>query len=107
MTKERQSVFGHQAEDVDASEFAPRPIKRPDQAAVDQAAAASGFTSREPTLRPGDTQRRYRTGRTAQLNLKVTPELKREFGQMADEAGVNQNELFERAVAALKREGED
>ena len=101
MTKERASVFGQAPADVDASEFTPKPIKRPDQGTIDKAAAASGFTRREPVLQPGDTQRRYRTGRTAQLNLKVTPELKQRFGQMADEAGVSQNELFERAVDAL------
>lgn len=102
MTKERQDPFAPGPDDVDASAFTTRPIQRPDAAAVKQAAVAAGFTSREPTLRPGDTQRRHRTGRTAQLNLKVTPELKAHFGQLADQEGVSQNELFERTVTAFE-----
>lgn len=48
---------------------------------------------------PGDTQRRHRTGRPA--ILKVTPANRERFAQMADDAGVSLNVMFERALVAL------
>ena len=92
-------------EEVEAGEFQPRPISRPDPDAARRVAEEGGYTSGASTKRPGDTQRRYRTGRTEQLNLKVTRETKVRFQQIADAAGVSMNEMFERALAALDREG--
>ncbi|PZU74124.1 MAG: stability/partitioning determinant [Brevundimonas sp.] len=105
---ERRKTFGVDpgpTDDLGASDFQPRPIARPDPAAARRVAEADGYTSGATTRAPGDTQHRYRTGRTAQLNLKVTPETRARFAAMADAAGVSMNELFERAFAAyLKSE---
>jgi hypothetical protein len=101
---ERRKTFGADpgpADDFGAGDFQPRPIARPDPEAARRVAEDGGFTGAAATRAPADTQRRYRTGRTAQLNLKVTPENRARFAAMADSAGVGLNELFERAIAAL------
>lgn len=103
---ERRKTFGAAPDDeVGAGEFQPRPIDRPDPDAARRVAEEGGYTSGASTKRPGDTQRRYRTGRTEQLNLKVTPETKARFQEMADKAGISMNALFERAVDVLASEG--
>lgn len=102
---ERRKTFGappEPSDDIDAGDFKPRPIERPDPAVARRVAEEGGYTSGATMRAPGDTQRRYRTGRTAQLNLKVTPEIRQRFAAMADEAGVSMNELFERALRALE-----
>ena len=101
---ERRKTFGADpgpADDLGAGDFQPRPIARPDPEAARRVAEEGGFTAGATTRAPADTQRRYRTGRTAQLNLKVTPECRARFADMADDAGVSMNELFEQAVEAL------
>ena len=101
---ERRKTFGAAPDDeVGAGEFQPRPIDRPDPVAARRVAEEGGYTAGASTMRPGDTQRRYRTGRTEQLNLKVTPETKARFQDLADRAGVSMNALFERAVDALDK----
>ena len=107
---ERRKTFGADlspADDLGAGDFQPRPIARPDPEAARRVAEEGGFTAGASTRAPADTQRRYRTGRTAQLNLKVTPGNRARFAAMADEAGVSMNELFERAISALDRKGAD
>lgn len=108
MTKGRSSMFGAGASapdsDLDADEFQPGPIRRPDVPAARQAAEAGGFTSREPTSRPADTQRRHRTGRTVQVNLKMTEDYKARFLALADRLNASQNVTFERAIAALEEQ---
>lgn len=102
---ERRKTFGVDpapADDFGAADFQPRPIARPDPEAARRVAEEGGFTAGATTRAPGDTQRRYRTGRTAQLNLKVTPENRARFAEMADAAGVSMNILFERAIEALE-----
>ena len=104
---ERRKTFGPApgpTDDLGAGDFKPRPIARPDPEAARRVAEEGGFTAGATSRAPGDTQRRYRTGRTAQLNLKVTPEDRARFAAMADEAGISMNELFERAVTALRNE---
>lgn len=101
---ERRKTFGADpgpADDLGAGDFQPRPIARPDPEAARRVAEEGGFTAGATTRAPADTQRRYRTGRTAQLNLKVTPEIRARFASMADAAGISMNELFERAVDAI------
>lgn len=103
---ERRKTFGADAgsiDDLGAGDFKPRPIARPDPEAARRVAEEGGYGSGASIRAPSDTQRRYRTGRTAQLNLKVTPENRARFAAMADEAGISMNELFERAVDALDR----
>lgn len=102
---ERRKTFGADpgpSDDLGAADFQPRPIVRPDPDAARRVAEEGGYTSGATTRAPGDTQRRHRTGRTAQLNLKVTPENRARFAAMAEAAGVSMNELFERAVEALE-----
>jgi hypothetical protein len=103
---ERRKTFGADpvpADDLGAADFQPRPIARPDPEAARRVAEEGGYTAGAAARAPADTQRRYRTGRTAQLNLKVTPENRARFAAMADAAGISMNELFERAVSALEK----
>lgn len=102
---ERRKGFGADpgpADDLGAGVFQSRPIARPDPKSARRVAQEGGFTRATAY-----TQRRYRTGRTAQLNLKVTPENRTRFAAMAEDAGVSMNELFERAVEALIAAGSD
>ncbi len=107
---ERRKTFGTDpgsADDLGAGDFQPRPIARPDPEAARRGAEEGGFTAGASTRASADTQRRYRTGRTAQLNLKVTPEDRARFATMADEAGISMNELFARALEALSDQSPD
>ncbi len=101
------ALGGEPVPDLDLSSFAP--IPRPpslDREAVKQAAEDRGFRDREPisfsapaTMRQ---MRRYRTGRSIQLNLKVTLETRDLFDRLA---GTEPYAVtFERALAALARE---
>jgi hypothetical protein len=47
-------------------------------------------------------QRRYRTGRNLQLNLKVSDDVLRRFYALADSQDLILGEAFEQAVAALE-----
>ena len=83
---------------------APRPEPRATRAAAER----TGFPSREnrpaassppPPLAP---QRRRRTGRNAQLNLKLRPETIQSFCAIADAHDWGLGECFERALALLE-----
>ncbi|MCE2576711.1 hypothetical protein [Komagataeibacter sp. FNDCR2] len=68
---------------LDFSDFTDVPIKRPpvDKAITHQAineAAKAGFTARTDTVKI-DGRSLRRTGRTAQMNMKVLPETKARF----------------------------
>ncbi len=71
---------------LDLSDFQPTPAKRPDKATMAQAAEKANFKSREPKLTPAPVTaratRRRRTGRSAQLNLKVRPDTIEAFMQL-------------------------
>ena len=105
MNGERASVFG---DELDLSDFNPKPAAR--ARAVREVAEKAGFTSREPLVDPPDAtpqpvrreQRRYRTGRNVQLNLKVRQEDMDAFYALADQEGIVLGEAFARAVAAWK-----
>jgi hypothetical protein len=112
---ERASIFGD--EDFDLSDFQPRPPAHkavpPDE--VRAISERASFRSREPRAAPAApappaeapirrTQRRHRTGRNAQLNIKVRPETLDAFHALVDRLGWVQGEAFERAIAALERE---
>lgn len=102
------------ANDIDLSGFKPTPASRPDKADIAEAAAKAQFKSREPrpelapatapvpAAAPARTQRRHRTGRCAQLNLKLRPETITDFYAVADAQGWMLGEAFEKAVALLK-----
>ena len=106
MSSERASIF---SDDLDLSEFKPKPPARAEE--VREVAQKAGFSSREPAPPPAAPspeparreQRRYRTGRNVQLNLKVRQEDFDFFYQMADQEGVVLGEAFARAMSAWKR----
>lgn len=110
---DRAKLFGED-DDLDVSGFAPKPAARPEQ--VRELAEGAGFSSREPApplpqrpVRAAERpvrreQRRYRTGRNVQLNLKVRQEDLDAFYQLADDSGQVLGEVFADAVAALARE---
>lgn len=96
---------------LDLSSFRPKPVPRPDRAKIEEAAARTNFKSREAKQSPPPVRldkpvsvRRRRTGRSAQLNLKVRPETIAQFYALADAQGWVLGEAFEKAVALLERE---
>lgn len=96
------------AADLDLSEFAPKPVSRPVVAreTIRQASEQSGFPSRAPEKRVATKpvqQRRRRTGRNVQFNIKATPETIARFTSLADKRGLVFGELLERALDALER----
>ncbi|MGZ3297738.1 MAG: stability/partitioning determinant [Asticcacaulis sp.] len=117
----RASIFD-EADDFDLSEFTPRPKTskpRADKESLRELAEQKGFTSREPAPRAAKVaapqpvsppapepepilQRRYRTGRNRQLNLKVTDDALRRFYALADSQDMILGEAFEQAVLALE-----
>lgn len=109
MSDKRAGLF---EDDLDVGGFAPRPPTRPEQ--VKAVAEEAGFRSRGPRV-PGPAkagvppdgkreQRRYRTGRNQQLNLKVRAEDAAAFYAIADAQGWVLGDAFARAIAALERE---
>jgi hypothetical protein len=96
MSDKRAGLFEEDGPDI--SDFRPKPPARPEQ--VKALAEEAGFRSREPvrpepapqgpaqvTLgmpTPQREQRRYRTGRNQQLNLKVRAEDAKAFYVIAD-----------------------
>lgn len=125
MSKERASLgFGDELADFKADEWAPKPATnvnaRPDQTETRKAAEAAGFRSREPKAAPiasavparatkldeageGTLQRRRRTGRNAQFNLKAKPETIEAFCAIADRQGWGLGETLEHAVDLLQQ----
>ena len=112
MTGERASIFGD--DELDVSGFKPKPptavIKHP-EAAAERVRAVSetvNFRSRDPkpeTAAPAQReQRRHRTGRNVQLNIKARAEAIEAFYAITDRENWVLGETFERAVEALKRE---
>jgi len=117
----RASIFDGD-DDFDLSEFTPRPKTarpRADKEVLREVAEKKGFVSREPaaakevaprapkTVTPPPApepipQRRYRTGRNRQLNLKVTDDVLRRFYALADSQDLILGEAFEQAVLALE-----
>ncbi|WP_313292076.1 stability/partitioning determinant [Rhizobium rhizoryzae] len=100
---------------LDLSEFKPKPVQRVDTTKIAEAAAKTNFKSREAkpaaapppapvaVLPPTKAVRRHRTGRTAQLNLKLRPDTIEKFYAVADANGWVLGEAFERAVAMLEQ----
>jgi len=115
----RASIFDGD-DDFDLSEFTPRPKTakpRADKEVLREVAEKKGFVSREPAAPKAPKavapppappapeplpQRRYRTGRNRQLNLKVTDDVMRRFYALADSQDLILGEAFEQAVAALE-----
>ena len=97
---------GYRADPLgDISDFAPATPAKPKApvSAVRKVAEANGFTASRapPSTRP--PQRRHRTGRNAQLNLKVTPETLAQFTAIADREKWLLAETLEHALDALEK----
>ncbi len=97
--------------DLDLSDFKPAPVKRPAarKDAIREVSEANNFPSRAPErAKPAKTavvQRRRRTGRNVQFNIKATPETIARFTALADKHGLVFGELLERALEAFERAG--
>ena len=102
MTADRASIFGDDLPEVDAADFKPKPKKKPaDKQAVRAASDAAGFPSRQPQPSPKQ-QRRRRTGRNQQINIKATAETVETMNAIADQQGWGLGETLEHAIAALQ-----
>lgn len=119
MTRERADIgFDDDLDDFDPAQWVSpgqtRP--RPEVGQARLAAEATGFRSREaakpamaPEIGAGEAppkpqQRRRRTGRNAQFNLKARPDTIASFCAIADAKGWGLGETLEHAVALLQRE---
>lgn len=96
------------AKALDIAGFAPRTrAARPEDKAADREATAiaakAGFSSRSGGKIDGRTLRR--TGRTAQMNIKVEPELKARILERAAQEEVAVGELMERMLDAYEATG--
>lgn len=110
---DRASVFDNSA-DFDVSGFTPKePKVQEKKIPVEKVRAiseAANFPSREaaappvPAVEVQREQRRYRTGRNVQLNIKVKSETLEAFYNIADRQGWVLGETLERAVKALQDE---
>ena len=106
---ERAGVF---EEDFDVSSFSPKkPAKQaePEPEAVRAVSETASFRSREPGQGPSakqmkKLQRRRRTGRNLQLNLKVDARTLESFYEITDREGWVLGETLQRAIAALQKE---
>ena len=121
MNDKRAGLF---EDELDISGFASKPPARAEQ--VRAVAEEAGFRSRGPALSHAppsvpvlagppvkpppaavegrQAQRRHRTGRNQQLNLKVRAQDAEAFYAIADAEGWVLGDAFARAVAALARE---
>jgi hypothetical protein len=106
MTNTRAKIgFGDALDDL--ASFTPgKPAKT---VAEPGAAAAAGFKRREPTAAvqeiaaPQKVQRRRRTGRNVQINIKAKQETLEQFYAAVDVMGCGVGEAFEVAVDLLKK----
>lgn len=97
---------------LDLSQFQPKLARRPDKESVERAAEQAQFRSREPkspvpvvpSPPSGRAIRRRRTGRSAQLNLKVRPDTIEQFYAIADANDWGLGEAFEKAVDLLAKQ---
>ncbi|KPH77357.1 hypothetical protein [Bosea vaviloviae] len=112
MTNERPDLgFGGELDEFDPkawdSAATKKSVSRPPKEATMQMAEAVGFKSREPKLAATvdrKIDRRRRTGRNAQFNLKARPETIEAFCRIADRKGWGLGETLEEAVLLLERE---
>lgn len=108
MTKQRVDLgFGSALSDLGGFDAkAPQlPLARSPKADIAEAAKAAGFQSREAkSSEPTKPQRRRRTGRNVQFNIKSTAETIAAFCSIADANGWGLGETLERAVALLQAE---
>lgn len=94
------------AGDLDLSDFQPAAPRRAavQKAAIREVSEANNFPSRAPVKAKAAAtqQRRRRTGRNMQFNIKASAETIERFTKLADQQGWVFGEAFEHAVAALE-----
>jgi hypothetical protein len=96
------------AGDLDLSEFKPAAPKKPkiEPAMIREVSEANNFPSRAAPkaqkIKPA-VQRRRRTGRNVQFNIKATPETIARFTALADQNGWVFGEALDRALDALEK----
>ncbi len=96
---------------LDISDFKSAPVKKPAvrKDMIREVSEANDFPSRAPErAKPAKpaVQRRRRTGRNVQFNIKATPETIARFTSIADKHGLVFGELLDRALDALERAGD-
>jgi DNA-binding protein H-NS len=72
---------------------------------IDRIAEDNNFPSRQAAHKeePVKQQRRYRTGRNQQINIKATEQTISKFYQLADKENITLGELLERALNAFEK----
>lgn len=118
-TKEKEEVpiFGDALANLTSKDFPKKPAKRIPKVSTEkikQTAETAGFQAGEakesdqedlPQEVPVATdQRRYRTGRNVQINIKIRAEDREEFLKITDERFKIQGLTFQRMLEALQRE---
>lgn len=103
----RPNLFEDEGEDdLDLSAFAPESRVARNAPPIDQVRTvteAAQFPSRQATTAPEPRKpRRWRTGRTAQFNCRITPEAFAAFYAIADQQNWTMGATVEHALAALK-----
>jgi len=116
-TRERASLgFGDELDSLDPTTWAKPKASgdRPKPEDTRKAAEAAGFRSREPIVEKPEEpkkQRRRRTGRNVQFNIKTKQETIDAFVAIADAEGWGIGETFEKATELLgqmhRRHGKD
>jgi hypothetical protein len=100
------------AGDLDLTDFKPGAPKKPriEPAAIREISEANNFPSRAAfkpasatAKAPPTVQRRRRTGRNVQFNIKATPETIARFTALSDQNGWVFGETLDRALDALER----
>jgi hypothetical protein len=94
--------------DLDLSGFAPVPATKPKvkPEAIRLVSEANNFPSRSPAAPPSPKpkhQRRRRTGRSVQFNIKTTPEAIERFVTISDRQGWVFGETLDHALDALEQ----
>ena len=108
MSKERADLgFADEIDSFDPEEWTPSPKKplkpKPEPEVTRKVATEAGFQSREPAAEePKRPQRRRRTGRNVQFNIKAKPETIDAFCAVADGQGWGLGETLEYAVELLE-----
>lgn len=94
---------GLDLDDLDVEGFEPTssapPVDSQSLKSIGDIANNAGFPSRQT---PRQKRRVYRTGRTEQLNTKVTPDVRARFEAIADRQSWVMGETLENALIALE-----
>lgn len=82
-----------------------KPMTQSELVVATETAAKNGFTGGAQVVLKSEAvkpQRRFRTGRNQQINIKATDQTIQKFYKLADDANITLGELLERALTALE-----